>query len=92
MVDTRSIGSATRIINLSFKLTGIKDETNTIKTLTGVIYQAITAIRIARLAWKAFQLELGPAGWLMLGASLLSEAVIIKTEFSDTEESVARGI
>jgi len=88
----REIGGITRIINLSFKLSGVKDEANVVKGLTTAANQAIVAIRTASLAWKAFQVGLGPMGWIMLAGGLLYEGVQIKnTFFTESEEAALRG-
>ena len=91
MSGIRAAGSVVRIVNLSFKLSGIKDETNAVQELTKAANQAITAIRIAKLAWAAFTVGIGPAGWIMLGASVLGEADVIRQEFTAKEEVGARG-
>jgi hypothetical protein len=81
---------ANRIVSLTLRLSGVNEQNQQIKDLTSSIRESITALRILQLSVRLFEAS-NPLGWVLLGASFLSEATMVKSEFTSTEEVDSRG-
>ena len=80
-----------RLINLTFKLSGVKDQQASVQQLTSSISEAMRAMRLMQLSAMAIEGSLGPLGWASLGIGVLTQAALIKSDFTSTESVNARG-
>lgn len=84
-------GGIVRIVDLTFKLSGISEQNKEIQVLVRAAQQGISILTVLYMTYRAVMLGMGPAGWILLGASLLSQGAMIATQFTDKEESIVRG-
>ena len=86
-------GAIVRLIDLTFRLTGISEQNEQIQMLTrraNIVVQVLTqVIMLQRLV--AAGVVGGPLGAVMAVASVAMVVPSIMNEFSDNEESTARG-
>lgn len=87
----RAAGGITRIVDLTFKLTGISKQNKEIEVLTRAAQRGISVLTILYMTYRMVMTGMGPVGWIMLGASALSQAYMIAGEFTDKEEAIVRG-
>lgn len=80
-----------RIVDLSFKLTGISEQNKEIQGLVHAAQRAISILTVLYMTYRMVMAGMGPVGWLLLGATVLSQVAMVAGEFSDTEEVISRG-
>lgn len=85
------VSAVVRLIDVSFKITGISEEHKEIQKITTAANTAVQTLLILYMTWKLIAASMGPMGWVMLGATALSQGMTIASQFSDTEEVISRG-
>lgn len=90
---TQAVGGIVRIVDLSFRLTGISEQNKMIQDLTRRANIAIsvltTVIMLQRMVAVGMIPGIGAA--FMIGATVLGAVGMIIPEFTDKEESFVRG-
>ncbi len=91
------ISESTRIVDLTFKLTGVEDELGIVKALTLGIQALAIAALVARGAVDALKVStigLGPAGLgiLMVAGGVAAAMVLWQNQLTAVEEANYRGL
>jgi len=87
MMPVRGLSRISRIVNLSFQVSGLKEQSAAIQTLTSSIQNLIQLLIKAMLAYRGLTMVMAsnPFGWLILGIAGLSTVAGIQGALSSTE-------
>ena len=84
-------GGIVRIVDLTFRLSGISEQSEQIQDLTRRAQMALNLLTSLYMTYRLVMTGMGPIGWVMLAATAIPQVAMIAGEFTDTEESTARG-
>ena len=74
MIPVRGLSRVSRIISLSFKVTGLAEQSAAIQGMVSNIQNLIHLILMANIAYRGLMMAMAgnPLGWLMVGVTALS--------------------
>jgi len=80
MIPIRGLSRISRIVNLSFKVTGLKEQSSAVQALISSIQNLIHLIIMANMAWRGLQMAMAgnPLGWLLLGVTALTGVSLLQ--------------
>lgn len=87
MIPVRGLSRISRIVNLSFKVTGLKEQSAAVASLVSGITNLIHLIMMAMMAYRGLMMAMAgnPFGWLMLGVTALSGISMLQGSGSPNE-------
>lgn len=74
MIPIRGLSRISRVVNLSFKVTGLKEQSGAVQALVSGIQKLIHLIIMATMAYRGLMMALmgNPFGWLLLAITGLT--------------------
>jgi len=84
-------GAIVRIVDLTFRITGISEQNERIQDMTRRANILVTTLTTVLMLQRLIMAGMGPAGWIMMGATVAGVIPSVMNEFSDKEEAMVRG-
>ena len=73
MLPVRGLSRISRIVNLSFTVTGLKEQNDQVRALVSSVQGLVHMIIVANMMYRGLMMAMAgsPMGWLMLGVGTL---------------------